>query len=600
MKYCYAAAFASQGKGTKCFSTSHAGAHSSCVQTCTAGQCAFSIARDHRQILSVVCEGFRVPLCFRAPLNLSDPHHQAGIRLEVRATSLLLPSSSRTSRSWKTSRNQNLDCHSSPRLVRRARQSVCTKVGRFLTGSIVFPSARLHLHGFRQPRSDVGGNSYPHHMEEWAGSTPEGERYKEYHQEALETIWKGQMQQAEGVRRVLETGWKVTDEDSQSSHVSLDGSGSQQTRREGEEPEHRSNSCNAFENPLDAFENPLEENWWPYKMERPSPSANDKENDEVPDCSPEVLNEGEERRGIARPLVESIPYSVTGDPGRKPRGVLRKEPTGWLPGDPDIRSTARASGLLGRSALSVIGRDSIGDTRSSSRGSLTEDEDRRGAAALDAILERIRASGIIACVKADDSDVALQAARAALDASVSVLEIPLTTPAADEIIHTLVAEYPNALIGAGTVLGMLDAASVIKAGAKFLMSPGMDEHLVGWLKEGPALLIPGAMTPTELMNATRSGARAVKVFPVTAVGGVNFVKAMCRPFGKVPLIPAHGITVSMIEPYVTAGAVAVVLSDAIFDRAAMMAGDFAEISKRAASAAEEGRRAVRLRAQIGE
>ncbi|CAI5491592.1 unnamed protein product [Closterium sp. Naga37s-1] len=153
----------------------------------------------------------------------------------------------------------------------------------------------------------------------------------------------------------------------------------------------------------------------------------------------------------------------------------------------------------------------------------------------------IAASGIVACVRADSADVALSASRAALSAGIQVLEVTCTTPGAFQVIASLVMEFPHATIGAGTVLSMQDAMAAHRAGARFLMSPATDADLVAAHAAGPMVFIPGAMTPTEILSASRLGAPLVKLFPAPYAGGQALVRAMHRAVPSIGIVPAHGI-----------------------------------------------------------
>ncbi|GJP36899.1 hypothetical protein CLOM_g21361 [Closterium sp. NIES-68] len=196
----------------------------------------------------------------------------------------------------------------------------------------------------------------------------------------------------------------------------------------------------------------------------------------------------------------------------------------------------------------------------------------------------IAASGIVACVRADSADVALSAARAALAAGIEVLEVTCTTPGVFEVIASLVKEFPKATIGAGTVLTPHDAMAAQRAGARFLMSPATDPELVASHAKGPTVFIPGAMTPTEILSATRLGAPLVKLFPAPYAGGEALVRAMHRAAPSIGIVPAHGIQLGLIEGYLKAGATAVVLSEAIFEKEAIKRQDYERIAQRAAEA----------------
>lgn len=207
-------------------------------------------------------------------------------------------------------------------------------------------------------------------------------------------------------------------------------------------------------------------------------------------------------------------------------------------------------------------------------------------------LEAIQKSGVIACLRAQSGELALETARKALDEGISVLEITMTTPNALEVIAELVRGYPSAVIGAGTVLTSEDAKSAELAGAKFLMSPATVKDILDSFKDGPILYIPGAMTPTEVLNAHALGAKIVKIYPVTVLGGEQYIRALKIPFRDIPMVASQGITMDSVELYISMGASAVVLSDAIFNKSAMSIRDFGVIKKLAGLAALKGAAAV--------
>uniref|UniRef100_A0A0E0AHD0 Uncharacterized protein n=1 Tax=Oryza glumipatula TaxID=40148 RepID=A0A0E0AHD0_9ORYZ len=178
-------------------------------------------------------------------------------------------------------------------------------------------------------------------------------------------------------------------------------------------------------------------------------------------------------------------------------------------------------------------------------------------------LRAILRSRVIACLRAQDGETAMQAARAAVRGGVSVLEIVMSTPGALEVvIGDLRRSYPSLTFGVGTVLNPEDARKAIRAGAQFLMSPGTVMEILHALKESEVLYIPGVLTPTEVISASSAGAEVVK-----------------KPFPFLPMVASQGISIDSIKRYLEAGASAVVLSDAIFDKVLMRERKFDEISE---------------------
>ncbi|XP_062093010.1 uncharacterized protein LOC133798624 isoform X2 [Humulus lupulus] len=184
----------------------------------------------------------------------------------------------------------------------------------------------------------------------------------------------------------------------------------------------------------------------------------------------------------------------------------------------------------------------------------------------DHTLTRIQTSGIIACLRANTAELAMETARAALSGGITVLEIVRSTPGVFEVLQQLV----------GTVLNIEDAKKAVGAGAKFVMSPAMVKDVMDMdgFRNGEVLYIPGAMTPTEILSAHDSGAKIVKVYPVSALGGVQYISALKKPFSHISMVASQGITIDSIGQYIANGASSVVLSDAIFDKEAMAQNNF--------------------------
>ncbi|KAL2464482.1 uncharacterized protein Fot_52438 [Forsythia ovata] len=210
----------------------------------------------------------------------------------------------------------------------------------------------------------------------------------------------------------------------------------------------------------------------------------------------------------------------------------------------------------------------------------------------DKVLKDIRNSGIIACLRAQSAEVAVEAARAALQGGISVLEVVMSNPGVLEVLQCLIHEYPSKSIGVGTVLDGKDAKDAIKSGAKFLMSPAMVKDILDDVTRGQALYIPGVMTPTEILFAFNAGAKLVKVYPVSALGGVRYISALRKPFPHIPMVASQGITIDSIGDYISQGASSVVLSDAIFDKKALDQQNFDMIYQLARLAALQGNEAV--------
>jgi 2-dehydro-3-deoxyphosphogluconate aldolase/(4S)-4-hydroxy-2-oxoglutarate aldolase len=127
----------------------------------------------------------------------------------------------------------------------------------------------------------------------------------------------------------------------------------------------------------------------------------------------------------------------------------------------------------------------------------------------------------------------------------------------------------------------------IDAGAQFLFTPHVDITLIRAAEEADIPIVPGALSPTEMIAAINAGASCVKVFPIQAVGGVNYIKALQGPLGHIPLIPTGGVNLGNAKEFIKAGAIAVGLSGDLFPKALVEAGNWEGITQLAKSLGEQ-------------
>ncbi|KAK0600223.1 hypothetical protein LWI29_012835 [Acer saccharum] len=211
---------------------------------------------------------------------------------------------------------------------------------------------------------------------------------------------------------------------------------------------------------------------------------------------------------------------------------------------------------------------------------------------LNKTLQQIHNSGVIACLRANSAELAIEAAVAAISGGISVLEIVMSTPGVFKVLQCLVQDHPTMTFGVGTVLNVENAKNATNVGAKFLMSPATVKDIMEDVRGGEVLYIPGVMTPTEILSAHDAGAKIVKVYPVSALGGIRYISALKKPFPHIQMVASQGITIDSIGDYIAQGAASVVLSDAIFDKEAMDQNNFDKIYQLARLAALQGREAV--------
>jgi 2-dehydro-3-deoxyphosphogluconate aldolase/(4S)-4-hydroxy-2-oxoglutarate aldolase len=198
------------------------------------------------------------------------------------------------------------------------------------------------------------------------------------------------------------------------------------------------------------------------------------------------------------------------------------------------------------------------------------------------IVRRIAAEGIVPVIRAATPDLALRAARAVMAGGISVFEITMTVPDAPDVIRALVRELGDrALVGAGTVLSAAAAHQCIDAGAAFVVSPGLDPDTVVEAHGRGVPAMPGALTPTEVIAAWNLGADVVKIFPISAVGGAKYLRALKGPLPDVKMLPTGGITAANAAEFLAAGAVALGIGGELVDPIALAEGRDATITERA-------------------
>jgi 2-dehydro-3-deoxyphosphogluconate aldolase/(4S)-4-hydroxy-2-oxoglutarate aldolase len=186
------------------------------------------------------------------------------------------------------------------------------------------------------------------------------------------------------------------------------------------------------------------------------------------------------------------------------------------------------------------------------------------------IIERIEKLGLVPVVRAPSAALALRAARAVFAGGIDVLEVTMTVPDALDVLRQLGSELGDRVVlGAGTVLDADTARACIAAGAQFVVAPGLDLETVRAVHELDTPVLPGALTPTEVLTAWKAGADLVKVFPCSAVGGAEYVRALKVPLPQVKLLPTGGVDRHTAAAYIRAGAAALGLGAALIDIKAM-------------------------------
>ena len=197
------------------------------------------------------------------------------------------------------------------------------------------------------------------------------------------------------------------------------------------------------------------------------------------------------------------------------------------------------------------------------------------------VLHAIEATGVVAVVRLTDAAQMNGVARALLEGGVRAIEVTMTVPRAVELIAELSASLPaGVIVGAGTVLDAKTAEDVIRAGARFVVSPVLRIGVIDVCKRHDVAVMPGCFTPTEILTAWEAGADVVKVFPATALGPA-FFKDMRGPLPQVRMMPTGGVTRDNAGDWIRAGAVALGVGTALVDQKAVAAGQFTVLTENA-------------------
>jgi len=171
------------------------------------------------------------------------------------------------------------------------------------------------------------------------------------------------------------------------------------------------------------------------------------------------------------------------------------------------------------------------------------------------LFETLGRIGLIPVVRIDDPAQAGRLAEALLAGGLPCAEITFRTAGAAEAIRRIADGYPDLMLGAGTVLQPDQAQQAVRAGARFIVSPGLSRPVVEWCQRTAVAVMPGVATPTEILMAMEYGFSTLKVFPAEALGGVSMLEAMAAPFAGLKFVPTGGISAASLASYLRLPAV---------------------------------------------
>ncbi|UUO08419.1 bifunctional 2-keto-4-hydroxyglutarate aldolase/2-keto-3-deoxy-6-phosphogluconate aldolase [Blastopirellula sp. J2-11] len=198
------------------------------------------------------------------------------------------------------------------------------------------------------------------------------------------------------------------------------------------------------------------------------------------------------------------------------------------------------------------------------------------------IVERVTASGIVAVLRADRPEAVIDIAEALLAGGVNAIEVTFTVPKAHRVLEAVADRLGGKVVlGAGTVLDPETARLAILAGAEFIVSPAINLQTIELCRRYSKAIMPGALTPTEVVTAWQAGADVVKIFP-SDITGPQYLKALHGPLPQIKLMPTGGVNLKTAVDFLKAGACALGVGGSLIEKEAVASGDMQRISDLAA------------------
>lgn len=196
------------------------------------------------------------------------------------------------------------------------------------------------------------------------------------------------------------------------------------------------------------------------------------------------------------------------------------------------------------------------------------------------VLRSIESAAVVPVVRASSAETAARICEAIVAGGINCLEVTLTIPDALPLIRNLRERFgETVLLGAGTVLDVAAAGKCLDAGAQFIITPYLNPEIIEFCQSAGAVVCAGALTPTEIFSAWRAGAHCVKVFPASAAGGANYLKAIRAPFPEIRLVPTGGVDLANVAEFFAAGAFAVGVGGELADEKILSSRGAAEITR---------------------
>ena len=197
------------------------------------------------------------------------------------------------------------------------------------------------------------------------------------------------------------------------------------------------------------------------------------------------------------------------------------------------------------------------------------------------VLETIKREKLVPVIRTNSTDDARKAVKILFECGIKVFEITMTVPDAVELIRQLSEENSEILLGAGTVLDEKKAENCIEAGARFIVSPAFDLKTTLFCRENSIAVMPGTITPSEVLTAHKAGADCVKIFPCDTMGGAKYLKTLKTLFPHIEMMPTGGVNLETIGDFFRAGAIAVGVGTDLVDVEAIRRGEMETVAEHA-------------------
>lgn len=189
------------------------------------------------------------------------------------------------------------------------------------------------------------------------------------------------------------------------------------------------------------------------------------------------------------------------------------------------------------------------------------------------VLETIKSEKLVPVIRTSSTDDARKSVEVLSGCGIKVFEITMTVPNAIDLIGELSAANPEVLVGAGTVLDKAQAEDCVRAGAEFIVSPAFDLETVLFCRKNEIAVMPGAITPTEVLAGHKAGADCVKIFPCDVMGGAKYLKTLKTLFPEIEMMPTGGVNLETVGDFFRAGAFAVGVGTDLVDAKAIRQGN---------------------------